>query len=74
VNHFHFENHSTETFTFSSIASNDRVSPTLYFSDSASETGNSTIFEKLLLFKVIFHSTNLTSSTFSFKTQMIIAL
>jgi hypothetical protein len=50
------------------------VSQALYFSISASDTGNSTILEKSLLFKVLFHSARVESSTLLFKTQTIIAL
>jgi hypothetical protein len=40
----------------------------LYVPLSSVDRGNSTIFEKLLLFKVVFHSANSTLSTLSFKT------
>jgi hypothetical protein len=57
-----------------SNTSNERVSQALYFSISESDTGNSTILEKSLLFKVVFHSARVESSTLLFKTQTIIAL
>jgi hypothetical protein len=60
--------------TSKSFSFNERVSQALYFSISVSDTGNSTILEKLLLFKVVFHSAKVESSTFVFKTQTIIAL
>jgi hypothetical protein len=57
-----------------SNTSNERVSQALYFSASSSDTGNSTILVKSLLFKVVLPSANVESSTLLFKTQTIIAL